>query len=118
MVVPIHDRTVGNQNVEVVRLGLLIRLPERRAGRQPVIRIEEEDEFALRRREPRIARDAFTTRSCLLPAFCLWKTLVKRTSLIREIRNAETKENSLRRLNNSNVVIKHSQGPLVLSQGL
>jgi len=27
------------------------------------------------------------------------------------------KENSLRRLNNNNAVIKHSQGPLVLSQG-
>ena len=34
------------------------------------------------------------------------------------MRNVETKENSQRRLNNNNVVIKHSQGPLVLSQGL
>ena len=36
------------------------------------------------------------------------------------MRNAETKENSQRRLNNNNnnVVIKHGQGPLVLSQGL
>ena len=33
----------------------------------------------------------------------------QRISLIRKVRNAETKENSLRRLNN-NVVIKHSQG--------
>ena len=42
----------------------------------------------------------------------------QRISLIREVRNAKTKEKSLRRLNNNNVVIKHSQGPLVLSQGL
>ena len=30
-------------------------------------------------------------------------------SLIREVRNAETKENSQRRLNNNSVVIKHSK---------
>ena len=42
----------------------------------------------------------------------------QRISLIREVRYAETKENSQRRLNNNNVIIKHSQGPLVLSQGL
>ena len=42
----------------------------------------------------------------------------QRISLIREVRNTETKENSLRRINDNNVVIKHSQGPLVLSQGL
>ena len=47
--------------------------------------------------------------ACLLPAGSFTQIL----SLIREVRNAETKENSLRRLNN-NVVIKHSQGPLVL----
>ena len=52
--------------------------------------------------------------ACLLPV----ENFSQRTSLIREIRNAETKENSLRRLNNSNEVIKHNQGPLVLSQGL
>jgi len=39
-----------------------------------------------------------------------------RISLIREERNAGKKENSERRLNN-NVVIKHGQGPLILSQG-
>ena len=33
----------------------------------------------------------------------------QRISLIREVRITETKENSLRRLNN-NVIIKHSQG--------
>ena len=44
------------------------------------------------------------TQACLLPAFC------ERISLIREVRNAETKENSQRRLNDSNVVIKHNQG--------
>ena len=39
-------------------------------------------------------------------------------SLIREVRHTETKENSPRRLNNNNAVIKHSQGPLIFSQGL
>ena len=54
-----------------------------------------------------------------LPAFYLWKTLVKKKKIvIREVRNAETKENSQRRQNNNDVVMKHSQGPLVLSQGL
>ena len=38
-------------------------------------------------------------------------------SLIRDVRNAETKENSQRRPN-INAVIKLSQGPLVLSPGL
>ena len=38
--------------------------------------------------------------------------------LIREVRSAETKEDSLRRLSNNNAVITHHQGPLVLSQGL
>ena len=42
----------------------------------------------------------------------------QRINLIREVRNAEAKENSLRRLNNNNVVIKHSQGRLVVSQRL
>ena len=44
------------------------------------------------------------TPACLLPGFC------ERISLIREVRNAETKENSQRRLNDNNIVIKHSQG--------
>ena len=52
--------------------------------------------------------------ACLLPAGSFTQIL----SLIREVRNAETEENSLRRLNSSNVGIKHSQGPLALSQGL
>ena len=39
-------------------------------------------------------------------------------SLIKEMGKAERKENSQRRPNNNNVVIKHSQGPLVPSQGL
>ena len=45
------------------------------------------------------------------------ENLSQRIYLIREVRNAEAKEKSQRRLNNNNV-IKHSQGPLVLSQGL
>ena len=48
--------------------------------------------------------------ACPLPGFCL----CKRISLIKEVWNAETKEDSQRRLNNNNVVIKHSQGPFVL----
>ena len=48
----------------------------------------------------------------------LWKKLNQRISLIREVRNATTKENSQRRLNDNNVVIKNSQGLLVPSQGL
>ena len=42
----------------------------------------------------------------------------QRTNLIREVRNAETKENNHRRLNSNKVVIKHPQGPFILSQGL
>ena len=52
--------------------------------------------------------------ACLLPV----GSFSQRISLIRAVRNAETEENSLRRLNNSNVGIKHSQGPLALSRGL
>ena len=52
--------------------------------------------------------------ACLLPV----ENFSQRICLIGEARNVETKENSQRRLNNNNVVIKHSQGPLVLSQGL
>ena len=51
--------------------------------------------------------------ACLLPV-----EKFSQRSLIREERNVETKDNSQRRLNNKNVVIKHGQGPLVLSQGL
>ena len=53
-------------------------------------------------------------------ALCLlsMKNLSQKISLIREVRNAETKENSQRRLNNDDVVTRHSQGPSVLSQGL
>ena len=40
----------------------------------------------------------------------------QRINLIREVRNAETKENNHRRRNK--VVIKHPQGPFILSQGL
>ena len=52
--------------------------------------------------------------ACHLPV----EKFSQRVSLIREIRNAETNGNSQRRLNNNNAVIKHGQGPLVLSQGL
>ena len=52
--------------------------------------------------------------ACLLSM----ESFSQRISLIREVRNADTKENSQRTLNNSDVVIKHSQGHLVPSQGL
>ena len=55
---------------------------------------------------------------CPLPAFCLWKTLVKRISLIGEMRTLENKGNSQRRPTNNNVLSKHSRGPLVPSQRL
>ena len=51
---------------------------------------------------------------CLLPV----ENFSQKISLIREVRTAETEENSQRRLNHNNVVIEHSQGPLILSQGL
>ena len=55
---------------------------------------------------------------CPLSAFCLWKTLVKRVSLIREARTFENKGNGQRRPTNNNVLIQRSQGPLVPSQRL
>ena len=43
----------------------------------------------------------------------------QRISLIREMRNsAREKENSQKKPNNNHVVIKHSQGPLLFTQGL
>ena len=54
------------------------------------------------------------TSACLLSVENFCQTI----SLITEVRSVETKENSQRRLNNSYVVIKHSQEPLALSQGL
>ena len=41
----------------------------------------------------------------------------QRISLIREVRNVETKENSQRRLNNNDIAIWLSQGPLVFFKG-
>ena len=52
--------------------------------------------------------------ACLLSV----ENFSQRVILIREARNAKTKENSQRRQNNNYVVMKHSQGPLVLSQEL
>ena len=42
----------------------------------------------------------------------------QRISLIREVRNVETKGSSQRRLNNNDVAVWLSQGPLVPFQGL
>ena len=53
-----------------------------------------------------------------LPAFCVVENFSQRVSLIREMRNAETKKNSQWRPNNNTVLIKHSQEPLAPSQGL
>ena len=46
------------------------------------------------------------------------ENLSQRVCLVRDRRPAESKKNSQRRLNDDNVVIKHTQGPLVPSQGL
>ena len=51
--------------------------------------------------------------ACLLPA----ENFSQRVSLIREMRNAETKESSQRRPDDNNVLIKCSQEPLVPPQG-
>ena len=51
-----------------------------------------------------------------LPFVC--GSFSQKVSLIRKVRNAETKKNSQRKLNNNNTVIRHRQGPLVLSLGL
>ena len=51
------------------------------------------------------------------PAFSLGN-ISQRTSVIREVRNAETKEDSQRRQNNNNVVTRHSQGLVAPSQRL
>ena len=45
--------------------------------------------------------------ACLLPV----ENFSQRVGLIRELRNAKTKENDQRRLNNNNIIIRHSQGP-------
>ena len=53
--------------------------------------------------------------ACLLSV----ENFSQKISLIREVRNVETKENNQRRLNNNdNAVLKHGQGPLVFSQEL
>ena len=52
---------------------------------------------------------------CPFPALC---GKLQRISLVRELRNVDTKEKGQKRLNNNNVVIKHNQGPSALSQGL
>ena len=59
---------------------------------------------------------ALPTRSSAY--FLLVENFSQRVSLIREVRNAQKEQNSLKRLNDNNIVTKHSQGPLVLSQGL
>ena len=49
---------------------------------------------------------------------CLLSVENFKECVIRDVRHAEAKENSQRGLHNRNAVIKLSQGPLVLSQGL
>ena len=55
---------------------------------------------------------------CPQPAFCLWKNFSQRISLIREVRKSEAEENSQPGQNNSSLVSKQIQGPLVPPQGL
>ena len=63
--------------------------------------------------EPMVPCTLTTSSACLVSV----ENFSQRVSLIREVRNVETKENSQRGLNSKNVVTKHGQGPLVLSQG-
>ena len=68
----------------------------------------------LKQQDPMVLASHPTSSVCFLSI----ENFSQRINLIREMRNTETKENSQRRLNNNNVVIKHCQGPFVLSQGL
>ena len=52
--------------------------------------------------------------ACLSPV----ESFSQRIRVIREVKNTKTKRNNQRRPTNSNVVIKHSQGLVVPSQGL
>lgn len=57
--------------------------------------------------------------SCLSLLYVYGKTSAKRISLIGgSEKNAEERENSQKRASDNNVVIKHSQGPLISFQGL
>ena len=51
------------------------------------------------------------------PSLCV-ENFSQRISLIRKVKNVETKENSQRKMNDNDVVIKHSQRPLVPSRRL
>ena len=53
---------------------------------------------------------------CPLSDFCLWENLSQRVSLIRELKDEETKEN--RPTGKGIIVSKHGEGPFVLPQGL
>ena len=85
-------------------LVLYLSLLQRKAGIEM-----EQDHMVLALQSPAPTMSS----ACLLPV-----ENFSQRSLIREERNVETKDNSQRRLNNNNVVIQQSQGPLVLSQGL
>ena len=52
--------------------------------------------------------------ACLLSV----ENFSQKISLIREVRNVETKENSQRRLSHDKVVVKHSQGPFAFSRAV
>ena len=69
---------------------------------------------------PSMPTPLFLQPPCPVPSVCLLSVehFSQRINLIREMRNAETKENSQRRPNNNNVVIKHSKGYLAPSQRL
>ena len=87
-------------------------------ARQATVHGPEESDttehLSMKRRGPYGPCLSTLSSACLLPV----ENFSQKISLIREVRNAETKENNQRNLNNNNVVRKHSQGPLVLSQGL
>ena len=72
------------------------------------------EHLSMKRRGPCGPCLSTLSSACLLPV----ENFSQKISLIREVRNAETKKNSQRRLSNNNVVIRNRLGPLVLSQGL
>ena len=78
-------------------------------ARQATVHSPEESDttehLSMKRRGPYGPCLSTLSSACLLPV----ENFSQKISLIREVRNAETKENSQRRLNNSNVVIEHIQ---------
>ena len=68
---------------------------------------------AMKKKQSETEQDTMSLPRPTMSSACLLSLeKKKKTGLIREVRNVETKENNQRRSNKNNVVIKHSQGPL------